>query len=236
MIRGKLRKGIKDIIDSHPKFDYLDFEITAHENKNGNQLFIRFIPNPNFYISFFIFNALKSFSFQSVTYDIPCEMCPGELSYVEKINFDDKDLIITKIKKWLDNMWEEITSEPYVKFIEHEHEVLKSKIDSFMQNVKESVDENYFSNEEAVALREKLDEMEVRLKDYIEQSSQDKEVLEREISNLHRDISVLKDTIQAFNKKGWIKSFASKATKWANTTEVIKLSTEAISLIKAFIS
>ena len=59
--------------------------------------------------------------------------------------------------------------------------------------------------------------------------------LEDDIARLHTDIDTLKQTIQTFKKKGWLKSFTTKVFKWTRDSENRKMLKDGYAVIREFL-
>ena len=59
--------------------------------------------------------------------------------------------------------------------------------------------------------------------------------MKAEITSLQDDIQILKQTIQSYKKQGWIKSFTTKALKWANQSDNKALLKEGAKMIQSLL-
>jgi len=230
MIRGKFYKDIIIKIDSHERFESYDFKISSESNAYNTMLEIEYKIQSEFLLTFKIPSSVTSKEGSSDYYLFSGTVCPGPISYQESFNFKGLQGIFNTIERWLDCIWEELTSNPIVKYIESQQEQINDIFEKF-----DSIDDEYFTKVEAEDLKNRLDELEKTLKDEAIKLNKDKELLQNELIKLHTDIETLKLTITSLNKNGWLKSFTGKIFKWTSKTENRALLKDGFSLVKAFL-
>lgn len=234
MIRDKFYKDITATIDKHNRFDSSDFKIEpVRDSRNAyTTLTIKYNIEPKYKI---IFKIPTSTTAPKETYGSPYyafsgSVSPGPLAYEETFTFSGEDGVFERITNWLNCIWEELSSNPIVKKVENQQQQIDEIFDKF-----ENIKDEFFTDEEAKDLRTRLDELEETLKSQILKSNEDKKALEQEVSKLHTDIDTLKQTIQSFKKKGWLKSFTSKVFKWSKDSENRKMLKDGYTVIREFL-
>ncbi|MFA6249477.1 MAG: hypothetical protein WC615_21240, partial [Mucilaginibacter sp.] len=231
MIREKFNKDIINRIDKHQRFDNAEFIISATKNGSSTILVITYKFKPEYRI---LFNVPSTSTTDkdgySPYYAFSGKVSPGPLAYEETFSFKGEGVLFDKIDIWLNSIWEEISSSPIVKQVENQ----QTKIDEILENF-DSLDDKFFTLQEAEDLKTRLDELEETLKELIINHVHYKENKEEELSRLHLDIDTLKQTVNSFNKKGWVKSFVGKMFKWTSDEENKKLLQGGYSFVKQFL-
>ncbi|MDR2893654.1 MAG: hypothetical protein LBV80_11355 [Deltaproteobacteria bacterium] len=216
MIREKIYREIIATLDKHQRFESINFKIESANDQYGNTtLTITYIFEPKYMIIFVIPSSItKDKNGYEEYYTFSGNVCPGPLSYKEKFSFTGKAGMYERIFNWLDCIWEELSSNPIVKIIESQQQEI-NEIFEYL----DKIEDNYFTKEEGLKLKQQLNEIEEKIKEQLKQNSNDKKIFEQEASKLHTDIDTLKQTICSFKKKGWAKNCISKILKWTKSPE-----------------
>ena len=74
---------------------------------------------------------------------------------------------------------------------------------------------DYFSRQEAEHLRNRLDELEARLKQNLQDTIEDQTEMQTRIDELANEMSVLKENVDVLNKRGWAKALVTRTFEWA---------------------
>lgn len=233
MIRNKFYKNIITKIDGHYRFDSPDFKIESKDSPRDKTtiLIIKYRLESKYKIIFKIPSfKTKSKDSYSSHYVFHGDVCPGPISYNESFSFNGEETVFQKIGTWLDCIWEELSSNPVVKQVENQQQQIEELFEKF-----ESIEDGYFTNDETLDIRKRLDELEKTLKNQIKENEKDKTILEKEVSKLNADIDTLKQTVQSFRKKGWLKSFSGKMFKWAKQSDNQKILKEGYTIVKEFL-
>jgi len=233
MIRDKFYKDIITVINSHTRFDSIDFKIkTVKDDRNISTLLtIQYNFDSKYKIIFKIPSSVTiDKDGYSPYYSFTGSVCPGPVAIEESFSFKGEDTVFTKISLWLNCIWEEISANPIVKQIENQQNQINEIFERF-----ESIKDDYFTIDEAKELKKKLDDLENTLKSQLQQQIKDKKGLEEEINKLHLDIDTLKTTIASFDKKGWLKSLSVKVFKWSTNANHAKLIKGGYTLIREFL-
>ncbi len=234
MIRDKIYRDITKTIDEHHRFDSSDFKVDTTKGQNSAVLLtIRFNIEPKYKIVFKVPNSTTTIDKENYGrpfYSFSGNVCPGPLAFEESFTFQGEPGIFENINTWLNCIWEELSANPVVKQVENQQQQIDEIFAKF-----ETIKDGYFTVDEAVKLTIRLDELEETLKSQIHQTNEDKKAYEQEVGRLHMDIDTLKQTINSFNKKGWLKSFTSKVFKWTKDSENRKLLLDGYKVIREFL-
>ncbi len=163
-------------------------------------------------------------------YEFSGKIRPGQVAVEERIQFEGPDKIFNYLKTWLENLWVEITIQPQVrkaKELEEQIIDIKSKC--------ENISEDYFTRDEADALKQKLDILEQNFREKLEIEIQDKILLFQALDELHKELEKLKSQTTSLNKKNWFKSFGVKIYTWASKEENRKFLKDTKDFIKPFL-
>jgi len=229
MIRDTLLRQINDTLDKHERFESSDFKILNESVYDGTNLRITYNPEPKYHIIILIPKATANDG-SSAHYEFTGNVCPGPLAYTEEFTFKYQADIFKQISKWLGCIWEELSMSPIVKQIDNQQQQLDEIFSKF-----EDIPNEYFTVDESLDLKNRLDELEKTLLNHIENSGKDKAKLEEEVSKLHLDIDTLKHTIDSFNKQGWFRSFASKIFKWTSKADNRQVIGDSYKFLKEFL-
>ena len=234
MIRGKFYKDITATIDKHSRFDSTDFKLEyVKDQRNTHTLLtIKYTIEPKYKISFKIPTSTTTDKdgYMAPYYEFTGSVCPGPLSYEETFSFKGEDIVYNKISTWLNCIWEELSANPVVKQVEQQQQQIDKILEKF-----DAIKDDYFSNDEAIELRKRLDELERTLQEQIKQTVEDRKLFEEEVEKLHIDIDTLKETIHSFKKKGWLKSFTGKVFKWTKDSENRRMLKDGYTVIREFL-
>jgi hypothetical protein len=92
--------------------------------------------------------------------------------------------------------------------------------------------EGYFSVDEAAALRQRLEDLERRLTENLTQHVKDKSDLATRLAAVSADITMLKETMEAVPKSGWVNAVCSRAFGWLTDPINRKLITSGAQVAK----
>jgi len=233
MIREKFYKDINNTIDKHIRFDSADFRIEPFKAPQNafTTLTIKYSVEPKYKIVFKIpTSTTTDKDSYSSYYAFSGSVCPGPLAYEETFSFKGEEGVFERISIWLNCIWEELSSNPIVKKVENQQQQIDEIFEKF-----ESIQDGYFSDDEAEELKKRLESLEETLKIQIKQNSEEKKIFEQEVAKLHNDIDTLKQTVQSLKKKGWLKSFTSKVYKWSKDSDNRKMLKDGYSVIREFL-
>lgn len=236
MIREKIYRDINETIDKHKRFESSDFKIESTKESRAAHinLSIKYLIEPKYQILFTIPSSSttekNNYGGEDTFYSFTGSVVPGPLAYNETFKFRGEENILSKITIWLNNIWEEISSNPLVKMLQSQQDQIEEIYKQFGD-----IKDEYFTTDEAFDLKKRLDNLEEQLKTEILKQTKEKEIIEEEVNKLKIDIETLKETIASFKKKGWIKSFSGKIFKWTRNSENRGMLKDGYDVIKAFL-
>ncbi|MBK8806957.1 MAG: hypothetical protein IPO21_10060 [Bacteroidales bacterium] len=233
MIREKFYKDINNTIDKHIRFDSADFRIEPVKTPQFayTTLTIKYTVEPKYKIIFKIPSSTTTDNNSySPYYAFSGNVCPGPLAYDETFSFKGEVGVFERINIWLNCIWEELSSNPIVKKVENQQQQIEEIFEKF-----ESIQDGYFTDDEAEELKMRLETLEETLKAQIKQNGEEKKMFEQEVTKLQNDIDTLKQTVQSLKKKGWLKSFTSKVYKWTKDSNNRKMLNDGYSVIREFL-
>ena len=135
---------------------------------------------------------------------------PGHLLVTETATNVPAHQLSDYIRGWLQRLDEELSSVPLQRQLEEQHREIESIFKQLDQ-----IPKDFISRQEAEVLRGRLDDLEARLIQNLQETVADQEELENKIKAISDDMSTLKENMQALNKRGWAKSVVTRAFEWA---------------------
>jgi len=163
-------------------------------------------------------------------YKFKINTCPGELILEEGFEYYGKDKMLHSISDWLIRIWEELQALPFNREINN----IKTKVDELYEQFS-NISDDYFNDEEAEKLKEKLDELHNKFEEQIRKQKITEEELSKKIEKLDKEIDSLKQTVKIYNKKNWFKSFSSKILNWASDPQNQKMIKNGVDIVKGFL-
>lgn len=232
MIRGKYYKDIISTIEKHKRFESADFDIKSVKGNRGTTtLTITYSVEPNYKIEFHIPGSKTTDKDSwSSYYNFSGVVCPGPLAYSESFSFKGIEGLYERITEWLNCIWEELVSNPVVKRIEEQQAEINKIVENF-----ENLGDEYFTIDEAEDLKQRLNKLEEDLKEQIEKNTKNKKEAESQIQDLQNDIDTLKQTVESFKKKSWLKGFTGKMFKWTRNSKNRKMLKDGYNVIREFL-
>ena len=125
------------------------------------------------------------------------------------VTFKGLDGLKKGIEQWLERIRTEMQSHPIVRQLHQQEEQLAALKEEFA-----NVPDEFFSQDEAAALRIRLDELEQRMAANLKQSIGDKDTLTERITSISADIQMLKDNVETLSKPHWRNALASRLFGW----------------------
>ncbi len=225
MIRNKTLQEIRLLVEKHKRFTVTDFKFET----KGDKLDIKYEYEDKFYFTISIPNetttinqetkethlirtVTKDSSYQDYHFKGHCS--PGKLSMTEYLDFYTEGQLYKSISNWLDNLWDELLAIPISRQIEEQEKF----INEIQERLKDLPD-SYFDLAEMQDLISKIDSLEKKFQEKLENEVHDKNELKRKIEELHNEFETLKATLGSVKKKGWFKSFATKTITWLTKEE-----------------
>lgn len=222
MLRKALLVEVEDILNKYTNNRADDFVVEQTRDGNMDLLTVRFQFEPKF-----TFEARFIGKIAADHYDISASECPGEFSESEHTSYPRKNQLLTAIGHWAQRIQTELRAIPIYREVEAHAKEIEALLQRF-----ENVSDEYFSHEEAEKLRDKLDELEEKMRQNLEQSAGEKKDIERRIAAIHADIEALKQSADALKKRGWVRSLVVRATNWAKDPENQRLVKSGAELAK----
>lgn len=234
MIKNSFYKQIISSLEKSGRFEGADFRIDSQNESNTYsgtpvKLKIYLLSDPKYYYSVDIPSKLSSNS-EGYYYSFSGKCCPGPLAFIESFSFSTTKSLLESIAIWVDNIWLELTHNPVVQTILNKQQQVEDLLETYS-----NIEDTYFKEDEIIDVKQRLDNLEASLSNDLKQAISDKKQLEIELNNLKNDIETLKQTVAAFKKKGWFKSFSTKVFKWTKNGENRKLLKDGYQVLKEFL-
>jgi ABC-type phosphate transport system auxiliary subunit len=99
-----------------------------------------------------------------------------------------------------------------------------------------SFPDQYFTKEESERIKQRLNELESQLRENIEKHTRDQDEAKRQISELKRDFEILRQTLDALNKKGWAGTLLVRVARWVKNPQNLQLLKSGAEVAKAFLT
>lgn len=235
-LRPSILRQVHEALDKSQSYvNALDFTLEPGEGT----LFISYNFNSKYYIRFDFSNKPQEYT-ESIEKTAPIfggsttskitkkdhfiegKMAPGELGVEEMFDFYGSHGIYRTIKNWIENFWEDLSSDPIIRQLMDQ----KNHLDTFLKQFdldKISEGDQYFTTDEMTALDQRLKKVEEQLANELKQAITDKEELKNELEELQNEFKVLRQTMPNLSKKGWVKSMFSKLYIWSSKKDNQKL-------------
>ncbi|MBX4271454.1 hypothetical protein [Clostridium estertheticum] len=106
---------------------------------------------------------------------------------------------------WSKRAWNEFNASSIIQRLENE----ERKVETLIEQMG-SINEDYFTVEEAERLKDRLEELERMLHEHIEVSGVDEDKKKEEIMRLSKDIEFLTINLTCLNKSNWFNGFFTR--------------------------
>lgn len=211
MLRAALVRDVLAVLSRKSYFETNDFLLSESTPKNSTkvQINLRYRHDDAYYFNADIPSQKSKKDEFGTAYLIEGSVCPGEMAYAEKIGVYDKDGLLSAIHDWTVRLHDELSAIPANRQIEEQ----KRQLEEMLKNFEQLPDE-FFSQDEAQQLRQKLDELEKKLVHNIEQTVKDKQELSMKVDAIKADISALKNNLDTHKKKTWVGSLSVRFLNW----------------------
>lgn len=228
MIRKKFYKEIVEILNSHSRFEAHNFDIKTNKQNRNLSLVITYLHNSSFKFKMDLPSGKTTSKDEfSPSYKFSGTMSPGPFALEESFSFSGTNYLDEYINTWLNEIWEELKSNPVVAHIDSQ----RKEIDEIFERLDGS-SEDFFTQDEAEELRARLDDLEKKFNEEFKKEIKDKEELKKEVSSLNKDIETLKVTLSSFNKKSWMKELVGKVFKWVKNPNNRKALKQGYSVVR----
>jgi hypothetical protein len=214
---------IRQVIDQSNYFKSGDFLITTNDNDYESKLRLELAYEGKYFLEARIpikKSPLDNTGFDAVlrparfVFSISGETSPGDMSTREPFECENADGLQKIISQWLARVRTQLQMAPAIREVDLQREKLEQ-----MAAEMESFPDEYFSKQEADALRQRLDDLESRLTDNLNQKAQDKDKAQKEMSAIHSDIEMLKEALDSLKKPGWVKALTVRLLMWGSVPE-----------------
>lgn len=228
MIKSSFILELKKEISRSSYFLENDFEIASNYRSNTYSLTIKYLYDPQYYITLSI-PDMKKEKYEEVK--ISGVICPGDIGIQERVLIEGKNGVIELLGNWLRRIKEELFAEPIKREIENQ----KTQIEEIIKNMNK-LDDDFFTKDEAEELKNKLSSLEKDLKKNIQDTEQNEENYKNKISALEKDMEMLRTTLTTFKKKNWARSFAVRIGNWFKDSDNTKLLKNGIEIAKTLLT
>jgi polyhydroxyalkanoate synthesis regulator phasin len=212
MLKAAFRKQIDDTLVSQG-FQPADFSAT--EGREGNEgpvsFEIRYRYHEAYHFKFGVPAVRTTRGEREAEYFFDVSLSPGEISQDEHKTVVGSAALIHAISIWLSHISMELASLPTNRAVDEQ----RRQIEAIIEELGE-VSDGYFSREEADALDAKLEQLEEKLEANARNSIADEAQLRKRIEQLERDFVELRAQVSALPKRGFVRSFAVRAARWAS--------------------
>lgn len=224
MIRNQLVQQLRKALGDSSSFEAEDFVIQA---KQGSGAITTVTITPRF-ASGYSFEARISSTRGT---NIALETRPGLVTEHDTGRVTDWDDVVNEARAWRDRIASELKADPIGRQVDAQRQELEKLLGTVGK-----VEDTYFTQEEAVSLRDKLDALEETLTEQIEKAAESETQAKSRIDALHRDIESLKQGLDSLKKPGWVQRAMVKVTKWARDPEMrAVLKTGATEVVKGLL-
>jgi hypothetical protein len=218
MLKAALLKEICDALDSHRNFYANDFAVSSTDQPRATQILVKYLYLQDFSLELVIPTSkttVKTAYGEEADFVITAVAKPGSLNSRENCSYVGRTGMLEGIRNWLEDLAMELAALPQQRRIQNERE----SVDRLAKEFGGFAEEEFFSKSEAAKLQARLDELENQFKQRIEAMGLEKKELKEQLSALHLDFDMLRGTVETLQKKGWLRSFLVRASRWASDPE-----------------
>lgn len=225
MLRNTIINDFYNTIDNHGKFTNAEFAVDSKiKNDEAVDVSITFLADPQYRINFYV-QTVAAKEVQDTG-----DMNPGKVMQREGFYFDGITNVDIVIKKWLDNLWQEVSTASSFRKTQEREKLVNEFISKFGP-----LTDEHFTEYEEIKVESYLDIVEGKLKEMLEKSAKDKVELEAKLERLHKDFETLKQSIPVYKKKGWVRNYGTKVVKWMLDSDNRKLLENTYDFIIGFL-
>ncbi len=201
MIRNRLYNQIHEVLQKNTGLIKTDFQIESFATQK-KVLFITYKYNPKFQFEFQIPDSCD----EDGGYTFNGKMSPGIVAINEAFSVKGEETMLLKINTWVNCVWEEIATQPFLKSAKKIEEKIETVYSQFSVH-----DEKYFTPEEANSIKIHLDKLEKDFQIEIQEEIKDKKEAWQRIGALSVEMGRLKTSVNSLSRPLWLNSF-SRAT------------------------
>lgn len=224
MIRNHYLTQINKMIAEQKRFKDTDFTVSLSNDKAQYTLAVSycFEPEYEFVATMFLAGAIVP-----TDVEVSIVFCPGGMFRRERVDKVQTAQLEQHIKNWLSRLSNELASIPVQRQIEEQ----QAEIQNILGQL-DDISRDYLTREEAEKIGKKLDEMEARLTNNLQETLTNQTELEGKVKAISNDMSLLKENMTILNKRGWAKSFVARTFEWAKDPANRKMLTAGAQVAK----
>lgn len=211
-IRGRIKNIIYDALN-YGFFRFEDFDV-AEQGNFGLVLKISY-EKYFFRMEFYEYESKCDIKFS------PGKILMEDTSVIKLSDFEHE--IERLIRVWLNMIKEDLLNPLEMRFVENSIQEFKSEI----ENKLKEIEDEYFTKEEGIQLKEKLERIESMILD-----KADQEEMQSEILKMQQEIEFLKATVDTLTKKKWLKNMLIKIWVWGQKEENQRLIKSGVDAVK----
>ena len=211
MIRPNLMSDVNEVLGSHSYLLPQDFSVREYPNQDGPCLKITYRYDSRFSFDFYIPDR-RTLPFKDASrksYVFVITMRPGHEAIEEKVRAEARSGLLSEIREWLGRLYADVLSAPTVRLLETH----AAAIDDLQERLSRFPDEP-MSADDLAGLRDGLETLKEELSQQLQQQVEDKEELNRRVTELARDIEFLKRTLDSMTKRQWSELFVARVSRW----------------------
>lgn len=227
MIRQAFRRELCETINKSSFFKDQDFDIRTTDRSNDSSLVVQYRYDPQYSISVTIANKITP---SEGDFAISGNATPGDMTRTEVIKMFGRSDFTVYLQAWLRRLKAEIDAVPMSRLVEEQRIEIEQIYARFG-----TIEDEYFTREEANALRLKLDELEQQMVERIAEAANGSAAADRKITELKSDFEGLKGSVESLRKPGWLKAFATRTSQWVRDPENRALLEDGTKIVKGFL-
>ena len=223
MIRAHLVQQLRKALSDSGTFDPDDFVIETKQDRSGDtSLKI----TPRFAGDYSLVARIVGRRGANITITTQ----PGSIVQEDSLEVSSWDNLVAETRQWRNRIETELKAEPIAREIDVQRKALEKLLSSVGK-----VEDTYFSQQEATALRGKLDTLEQTLAEQITKAAENEAQLEAKLAALHSDIETLKQSLDSLRKPGWVQRVGVKVGKWMGDPDVREAIKGGTEIVKGFL-
>ncbi|MFL5481943.1 MAG: hypothetical protein ACJ8AK_07110 [Gemmatimonadaceae bacterium] len=208
VLRDKIISSIRESLE-RSKFSVEEFTFDQTEKEGTTTLTISYRFDSRFFFRLSVkANAGSDFSYMAA---------PGSVAQRESGTVSTYHLSGT-IQEWANRVLEDLVAPPVMRQISEQSKAISEMLSQF-----DTLEDEYFTKEEAAEMRRKLDELETNLLAQLESADANQKELRRKADQLHKEIETLKGTVESLKKPGFAGSVMVRLSSFFNDPENAKL-------------
>lgn len=232
-IRPTVLLKIKETIDGTSFFLFHEFQITNPSNY-ASKIKIQYLHRDAWLESSIPSEKTKmatSSQYEYLDYKFSGEHSPGEVNVTETFVVGDLGGFLKVITRWLNLLKEDLINEPTRRALESQ----QAQINNLVESVGD-IEDIYFTNQEAEALRQRLDALEKRFEEQLRNDKTMKKAdLDERLEKMTKQIEALKQQVGVLSKKSWLKTFVGRFVTWSADPHNQKLLESGVKTVKQIV-